>query len=791
MYNKSIIKERIRETMQTTNAVLPSASAPKSKMAAGIRKYQDLILATLLSVLLARFRFPGELCPLMLPFVLACQGNIFVFAGAVLGMLSGTGSLSVKYGLMLLCGVLADKLIALTFPDLEKRSYRPWLTAAVTFLFGWIFLLFSHITPYQVLLVCFETFLSGVFYLICRRGLPVFRTLSGKRFFTHEDSTAAAVLAACAVAGMGNLTLPFDIYIKNILSILAVLLCSFFSNPGTASKAALLMGLATGISGENTGIFLSTYVLNGLCASVFSRYGKLTCVLGFTMGNVLTSLFLVEERLMVIGFHEIAIASILFVLIPDKLFDRLLKNVQALPAEQDKAGLIKDITAVKLDRLGLAFRRLSDTVLSAMNKTKPANLNDMGALFDAVADKVCKKCAMRSYCWQKDYSDTMDALFKAAKRLEETGSASAEDFPSYFTKKCVKAEEVLRSLTVLYEIYRVNLVWQSRMLEHTAIYREQFLEIADIVSKLKEEILQNPCFDTRLSLEISSRLEQAGVDVKAVHLLKNCNNCYEAEVRLYPCREETPCFETVASVLQECLQIPFFKEKGKCSGQECSLLFKECEIYSLHTCVRQSAKTPDEKNGDSYCSENLHNGNFFLALCDGSGSGNKANAYSSATIKLLEQFLKTGFSKAAAVKLIDSSLLMKTETDYFSTVDFCLVDLKNGSAEFMKKGAAPTYIRRKNGDCQVITADNLPAGILSGGKNPVNRLQLQEGDLIIMVSDGVCDAVNKEHWIVDALNAVSFSAPEDVSEVILKIAQSSSRPSDDMTVMAAQLIANS
>jgi serine phosphatase len=777
-------------TMELMENVLTAGEAPKLKLTAGIRKYQNIILLAGLSVLIARFNCLGGLSPLILPFVLACQSNLFIFAGAITGLLLTPEINCFKYALMIFCAVLVDKFISMTFPKLEKRKYRPYLIFAVSFLFSWIFIMFTNFTPYDILLTVFEAFISAVFYLIYKKGMPVFTTLSKKRFFTSEDTAAAAIMVTCAIAGIGNLAFPFSIYIKNVIGVLAVLLFSMFGNFGMASQAAVLMGLATGISSNNMGIFLATYVLNGLCCSIFSKYGKLTCILGFTIGNIITSIFLVEERLMVIGFPEIAIASVLFVLIPDKFFDRMFKNVQNASSEYDKAAIIKDIATVKLDRLGLAFRKLSDTILSAMNKTKPANLNDMGALFDAVADKVCKKCALRSYCWQKDYTETMDAMFKAAKKIEETGSAGIEDFPPYFSKKCVKADEVLHSLTNLYEIYRVNTIWQNKMMENTSIYRDQFIEISNIVGNLKEEILSNPYFDAQLTLELSSELERNSIDVKKVNVIKNFNNQYEVEIRLYPCQEETPCFELISKVLKDMFHIPFYKDKGKCSHKECVLLFKECEIFHLSTHVRQANKDGNEKSGDSYCCKNLDNGNFFLALCDGSGSGDKANAYSSATVKLLEQFLKTGFSKDATLKLINTSMLIKTETDYFSTIDFGLIDLKNGTAEFMKKGAAPTYIRRRDGSCEVISVDNLPAGIINSGNEQAKQLKLREGDMIIMVSDGICDAVNKEHWVIDALNAVNLSTPEDISEIILKIAQSSKNAKDDMTIMVSEVMMN-
>ena len=57
-------------TMELMENVLTAGEAPKLKLTAGIRKYQNIILLAGLSVLIARFNCLGGLSPLILPFVL-------------------------------------------------------------------------------------------------------------------------------------------------------------------------------------------------------------------------------------------------------------------------------------------------------------------------------------------------------------------------------------------------------------------------------------------------------------------------------------------------------------------------------------------------------------------------------------------------------------------------------------------------------------------------------------------------------------------------------------------------
>ena len=156
---------------------------------------------------------------------------------------------------------------------------------------------------------------------------------------------------------------------------------------------------------------------------------------------------------------------------------------------------------------------------------------------------------------------------------------------------------------------------------------------------------------------------------------------------------------------------------------------------------------------------------------------------------LLEEFLKTGFSKASSVKIINSSFLTTESEDIFSTIDLGIVDLKNGDFEIVKKGAAPTYIMRANGDFDVIKNNTLPLGVFGGEKGKIKKTVLMPDDIIVMASDGISDAINKEDWIVDALSAINSTDTEHIAETIMKIAVTS-ESDDDKTVIVGKLKKN-
>ena len=100
-----------------------------------------------------------------------------------------------------------------------------------------------------------------------------------------------------------------------------------------------------------------------------------------------------------------------------------------------------------------------------------------------------------------------------------------------------------------------------------------------------------------------------------------------------------------------------------------------------------------------------------------------------------------------------------------------------------------TYIKKSNGEFEVIRNNSFPAGIVDEVKEKTNKLKLNTNDLIIMMSDGVYDSIEKEDWIIEALKAINSTDPDIISDLILKIAKSTkNKDKDDMTVIVSKVL---
>ncbi|HEX3033050.1 MAG TPA: SpoIIE family protein phosphatase [Bacillota bacterium] len=216
---------------------------------------------------------------------------------------------------------------------------------------------------------------------------------------------------------------------------------------------------------------------------------------------------------------------------------------------------------------------------------------------------------------------------------------------------------------------------------------------------------------------------------------------------------------------------------------------------SVEVGTAKVAKDGSLVSGDSHREFFLKKGSFVVALSDGMGTGPQAAEESRSTIDLLVRLLETGFPEELAVKTVNSALLLKAQEDSFATLDLVMVDLHEGLLNFVKIGAAASFIKR--GDkIGLIKSTSLPIGILQQVDADIVRQEVEPGDIIVVMSDGllesVSDRVDKEQWVVDVLVACRTADPQNLADFLLNKARQNAGNTvpDDMTIIVIKIVEN-
>ena len=173
------------------------------------------------------------------------------------------------------------------------------------------------------------------------------------------------------------------------------------------------------------------------------------------------------------------------------------------------------------------------------------------------------------------------------------------------------------------------------------------------------------------------------------------------------------------------------------------------------------------------------------------GSGMDACRESEIVVELLEQFMESGFSQEAAARMVNSALILNGREGMFSTVDICAVDLYTGICEFLKAGAAATFIRRDHW-VEAISSESLAAGLVQRIDFDTASRKLYHGDCLVMMTDGVLDALpakEQEEQMIDIIQNTNIVNPTEFARSILSevLKYSGEMPLDDMTILVIGL----
>src|SRR5699024_3713882 len=249
-------------------------------------------------------------------------------------------------------------------------------------------------------------------------------------------------------------------------------------------------------------------------------------------------------------------------------------------------------------------------------------------------------------------------------------------------------------------------------------------------------------FNKDVEAEIYSALRTNSVDVLETVVAEYGENDFEIYVEVDKCFKKANSLENVKFIVSQAIDLPLKGEFTMNSSQSVKernrYNFKKANRYGTITKISKNSQLPNYVSGDSYTFGETED-NYFVALSDGMGIGKKANYESSIAISLLEKFLEAGFSEEVALNTINSILMLKSEEVIFTTLDISTIDLYSGKLQAIKTGAASTFIKKKD-RAEVINSHSLPVGMLKDVDFQVYEHFLEDGDFIIMMSDGVLEA---------------------------------------------------
>jgi len=226
----------------------------------------------------------------------------------------------------------------------------------------------------------------------------------------------------------------------------------------------------------------------------------------------------------------------------------------------------------------------------------------------------------------------------------------------------------------------------------------------------------------------------------------------------------------------------------KVSGKRVKMDVVSSREFKLSHSVAYVGKGGSDISGDSYFYESFPDGRAMLAISDGMGNGEVAKKESSEALKIVKCLIGFGIAVDKAIQVVWDLKQNSNVEERFFTLDLCLVDKEKQKAIFFKQGATTSFIVR---DEKVIRVNlsGLPIGV-ARDEFQIDQVTvpLEEGDFIVMTSDGISDEFANIQNLEAYLVRESSESPKKKAHNILDytISRSRGRINDDMMALVAK-----
>ncbi|WP_425447829.1 stage II sporulation protein E [Dethiothermospora halolimnae] len=649
---------------------------------------------------------------------------------------------------------------------------------------------------YDLVMIGFEGIIVFTLTYIFNQSVSIIN--GDKKAFTNEELICATIMLALVVSGIGDIKF-FNLALKNIICGFLVISFSYTKGPAAGTAVGVTMGIVCGMSTPNMPVIISVYGFSGLLSGLFKELGKLGTSVGFIVGNGIMTFYINNHIDGVVTIRESLVAILLFVLL-NKFIKNInigiLEGVSDVSITKDSySERLKEKTYKRLSEISNVFEELATTFERVADKEKIAEQKDISDFIDSVANDVCKNCSMYRFCWEEDFYQTYQSMFDVMSRIETKGSITEGNLPKALKKNCIKKDLIIEKSNYLFDIYKLNYRWENKIVESRRLVSEQLEGVSKIINDLACEIDGDISFKEEVEKEILNELKNNSIDIKDLNVIESKKDNFEIIIETKPTYNDNDYIEDIVSISSKVVGFDLTTDNFTCNNPNSDNRFRfkliRANRFGAITKVATINDSFNYVSGDSYTFGEKSN-NYYAVLSDGMGMGEKANQESDITITLLEKFLEAGFDKELALKTINSILVLKSTEEIFATIDMSMIDLYRGKTQFIKIGSAPTFIKTKKG-VKVIDTHSLPVGILKDVDFQIYEEQLEDGDIIVMMSDGVLDAndtvEDKEGWMKDVIDNINSVNPQSVANKIInesgKYCNLENR--DDMTVLVTKV----
>lgn len=628
-------------------------------------------------------------------------------------------------------------------------------------------------------------------------GLAVIKNWKVKKAFALEEVIGATIILSIASMIFNQVTI-FGLHLSNIVIVFLVMLLGWKNGLLVGSVAGLSMGLILSMIELQNGLQIAVFAVSGILAGILNKFGKIGVIVGFMLGNSLLIYLSNGDTIKIVYFREIFIAALGLLLVPN----RIKIEIEDLVG---KNKLLSDLGENRLSQNEEMINKLnviSDTI-SEMVVDSQEEMGDLIEDFKDILFGNLEEIEMNMFTEDILAEDTKMAedIFQA---LQATDILLENDLIEIFKKHnnyIVVQDEMIKNdlqemIKIINRSYKMLQIEITKRQEKNKNAKSMKKSLENVSKAIKKSIATNEkTTKTKFSKkekEILILLKNKFQNVISVEIKQAQNEKYIVDIAFANDKaRDKQSMELVAMLLSKALnvKIDFARESSKKANYVQTYMSEDKFVLKVGS--SKVTKEGSTVSGDCNLQMRLQDGKYLLAISDGMGSGREARKSSKIAIQMLEEMLTNGFDNDEVINFINDKVNFNTASDMYSTLDFAILDLYKGDVKFAKSGACNTYIKNKK-SIRIVKSQTAPVGTLEQTELEVQTMEVADGDIIVMCSDGLLEMQDhgKENWIEDYIKNISTTNVQKVADLIVAeaIDNNFGVARDDITVIIAKVV---
>ncbi len=607
--------------------------------------------------------------------------------------------------------------------------------------------------------------------------------IRGAKYHLAKDELFGLCTLVMALS-IGLFTIDIFTFKPYYIIVAFVLIMLIYSGKNSVCfVGALVFGIGAGLEGGNL-LIVGGLVLCVAVSILFAKNNIYFGVVAYLIGDVFAGLYFnVFGKYDYLHILAVCIGLIAFMLIPKGVKDHfihLFGGGESQNAEHSVVIRNRQETSRKLTNMAKVFSEIGGVLGGAELVVSASNSLELAG---EIAVEHCAKCPNYKFCASMLGGDTTLAIKDLVDKAMYNGCLTKDDLSPFLQGRCTRQDTLInlvadKSQRLVKILDRKNQIGAGRI-----ILGEQMQSLSEMLLSLGSEIRSAVFFDSESEQRIITELYYYNIVCRDI-VVSGENGVYGVTLTVRHKDSSKSALPNVVSKVLKCVFEVVDCSQSKISGFDVVSL-KQSPRYAISYGVATCAMDGSQASGDTFSIQNVTYDKTMLVLCDGMGSGEKANFNSTSTIGMIENFYKAGFNNNAILSLINK-ILATYNSESFTCLDMAMVDLTAGVIDIIKLGGTQSMIIR-NQKCYVMGGGALPLGIVEEAKPYTDRHIIMDGDIMVMVTDGISDYLSIDNICDLIINSHNIN-PEQVAEEILNVATSGGAR-DDSTVIVAKIYA--